>query len=233
MSLLFVLAESALEMIPKEISKHPSVSQIAKKRGIDLRYQLLDRSYHHRAIKCLKNPKKRGRPDIIHMTLLDILGTPLNKKGLLKTYIHTTDNHVIEISSKIRLPRNYNRFVGLIEQLYKLKKVPQDGEFLLSLYKESLENLINRLKPSRVFALSTIGKLKRVREIGKMLPKEDKPLIIIGGFPHGHFKKETLNLADDIISIGGEVLDASIVASRIIYEYEVSIGLNQKMGENM
>ncbi len=232
MSLFFVLAESALELIPEEISKHPLISQIVKKRGIHSKNQLLDRSYHHRALKNLKNSKKRGRPDIIHITLLNVLGTPLNKKDLLKTYIHTIDNHIIEICSKIRLPRNYNRFVGLIEQLYKLKNIPQDRDFLLSLYKEDLESLVNRLKPSRVFALSTVGKLKRAGEIGKMLAKEDKPMIIIGGFPHGHFRKETLNLADNIISIGEEVLDASIVASRIIYEYEVSIGLNQKISKN-
>lgn len=233
MSLLFILAESALEMIPKEIYKHPSISLIAKKRGIDTRNQLLDKSYHYKAIKCLKNSEKRGRPDIIHTTLLNILGTPLNKENLLKTYIHTIDDRIIEVSSKSRLPRNYNRFVGLIEQLYKLKNVPPDGESLLSLYKEDLKKLVNRLKPSRVFILSAIGKLKRVREFGKMLTEENKPLIIIGGFPHGHFKKETLNLADDIISIGREVLDTSIVASRIIYEYEVSLGLNQKMSETM
>jgi rRNA small subunit pseudouridine methyltransferase Nep1 len=233
MSLLFVLAESALETIPRKILSHPSILHIAKKRGLNPRNLLLDRSYHHRAMGCLKNSQKRGRPDIAHITLLDVLGTPLNKRGLLKTYIHTTDNHIIELSSKIRLPRNYNRFVGLFEQLYKLKNIPKDEEFLLSLYKENLTNLINRLKPSRVFAFSSIGNLKRVGVIGKMLAKENKPLIIIGGFAHGHFKKETLNLADEIISISQEALEASIVASRIIYEYEVSIGLNQEIGENM
>ncbi len=223
--LLFVLAESALETVPKELLNHPATLGVTKRRGIIPKEMMLDRSYHHKAMIHLKNSKKRGRPDIVHITLLEVLGAPLNKGGLLKTYIHTINDYVIEVSPEIRLPKNYNRFVGLIEQLFKFKKVPKEGDILLSLYHIKLEKLIKKLNPSKILIFSTVGKLESVRAVAEKIAKEKRPLIIIGGFPHGNFSKETLKLADDVISISNEALEASIVASRIIYEYEVSIGL--------
>ena len=226
--LIFVLVESALELVPKELSNHPAIVGHARRRGITPKEVLLDRSYHHNAMENLRNSKKRGRPDIVHMTLLEVLGSSLNNEGLLRTYVHTVNDRLIEMSSKVRLPRNYNRFVGLFEQLFKLGKVPKEGEFLLSIHKEKLKSLIERLAPSKVVAFSTIGRFETLRSVGRQIVKEAKPLVMVGGFPHGHSTNETLNLADDIISIDMEVLEAHIVASRIIYEYEVAIGLDRK-----
>ncbi len=228
LALTFVLAESAIELVPKELSNHPAVVSHARRRGVASREMLLDRSYHHNAMENLKNSKKRGRPDIVHMTLLEVLGSSLNSEGLLRTYVHTINDHLIEISSKVRLPRNYNRFVGLFEQLFSLGKVPREGEFLLSVHEEKLKSLIERLNPSKVVAFSTIGRFETLRSLVGQIVKETKPLVIVGGFPHGHLTNETLNLADDIVSIDKGVLEAHIVASRIIYEYEVAIGLDRK-----
>jgi len=226
--LTLILAESALELVPKKILGHPAVVSYSKKSGKHANEILLDRSYHHKAMTDLKDAEKRGRPDIIHMALLEALGTPLNKEGLLKIYVHTIDDHIITVSSKARLPKNYNRFVNLLEQLFKLGRVPESGESLLSIKKEKLKDIIDRIEPSKVIVFSSVGKPNTLREVCKKISHEEKPLIIIGGFPHGHLTNESMRAADCVFSIDRNVLEAPVVTSRIIYEYEIAIGLDQK-----
>jgi len=226
--LTLILAESALELVPKKILGHPAVVSYSKKSGKSTNEILLDRSYHHKAMADLKDAEKRGRPDIIHMTLLEALGTPLNKEGLLQIYVHTIDDHIIKVSSKARLPKNYNRFVSLLEQLFKLGRVPESGESLLSIKKEKLQDIIDRIEPSKVIVFSSAGKPNTLREVCNKISHEEKPLIIIGGFPHGHLTNESIRAADCVFSIDRNALEASVVTSRIIYEYEIAIGLDQK-----
>ncbi|ETO22518.1 ribosome biogenesis protein NEP1, partial [Reticulomyxa filosa] len=54
------------------------------------------------------------------MTLLD---SPLNKAGLLKVMIHTQNNVLIDVNPKLRIPRTYNRFAGLMVQLLFQKRI--------------------------------------------------------------------------------------------------------------
>ncbi|HID15949.1 MAG TPA: 16S rRNA methyltransferase, partial [Candidatus Atribacteria bacterium] len=128
MTLTIILAEAALETIPKQIINHPLIRKHSKKRGKKPSEMLLDTSYHYAAMKKLDGRWKRGRPDIIHITLLQILGSPANLQGKIKVYIHTRNNKVIYINPETRLPRNYLRFTGLIEQLFKTRKVPPKAE---------------------------------------------------------------------------------------------------------
>ncbi len=228
MPLLFVLAESALERVPKELWKHPSVVRTARARRKRPGAILLDRSLHHPAMRNLPNASKRGRPDLVHTTLLAVMGSPLNKEGLLRTYVHTLDGHVIEIDPSTRLPKNYNRFVGLIEQLYEEGQVPPGGPPLLVLRKESISHLVERLKPDRVVIFTTEGEPKTVEEVIRPLSGLEKPMVIVGGFPHGTFTDETLSLADETARIDPEGLDAWVVASRVVYEFEKALGLPEK-----
>jgi len=60
------------------------------------------------------------------------------------------------------------------------------------------------------------------------LSVEKRPIVIVGGFPHGHFLETTLRLANDVVSIYPEMLETWTVTSRIIYEYERAISLPSK-----
>ena len=225
MTLLFVLAEAAIERVPKELWRHPAIVKTARVRRKRPGAMLLDRSLHHSAMRGLPNAEKRGRPDIAHTTLLAVMGSPLNKAGLLRTYVHTIDGHVITIDPATRLPRNYNRFVGLIEQLYEEGQVPPGGPPLLTIKRERLAELVERLEPSRIIAFTRLGEPMTVEEAMRGLAGLEKPMVIVGGFPHGHFSDEVLSLADELICIDREGLDAWVVASRAIYEFERAIGL--------
>jgi len=226
--LTLILAESALETIPKGLWKHPSIIRFSEKCGKLPEFILLDRSYHHAAMKTLKNNEKRGRPDIIHFALLEALGSPLNKEKLLQVYVHTFSDYVITIAPETRLPRNYNRFIGLMEQLFEFKKIPPTGSPLLTIKKQNLPQLLQTIKPTYVLAFSRKGKACTLEDTVSMLAKEEKPVAIIGGFPHGHFSEKTSKLADETVAIDPEMLETWTVTSRLIYEYERAISLPRK-----
>lgn len=229
-----ILAESAIERVPSRLTKHPSVVVHSQKRAKDPGSLILDRSYHHSAMKMSEtqvrgqNFAKRGRPDIAFHTLLQVLGSPLNREGLLRTYVHTLEDKVIEIDQSLRLPRNYDRFIGLLEQLYDFGSVPPGERPLMNLRDSPLSGLLEELKPSMTVAFSTIGSSTTTREACSAIVKADTPVVLIGGFARSHFEESTIQLADQVFSIDRESLDAWVVAARIVYEYECGIHLPEK-----
>jgi rRNA small subunit pseudouridine methyltransferase Nep1 len=228
--LTFILAESALETVPEQLWKHPSVSKYAKIRRTKPRYVLLDRSFHHAAMKSLDQNEKRGRPDIVHFALLEALGSPLNKEGLLQTYVHTISDYVIAVNPETRLPRNYDRFVSLIQQLFERGRVPpeQTETALLTLEQKTMPQLIQSIMPSHVLAFSRVGKPRTLEETVSKLAHEMNPLVIVGGFPRGHFSEATMKLVDETVCIDPEMLEAWTVTSRVIYEFERALGFPEK-----
>ena len=214
--LILVLVEAAVELVPRSILNHPSVRADAVRRGKRPSEILLDRSYHHAAMKDLPESWKRGRPDIAHFFLLEALGSPLNKRGMLETYLHLRDDRVIWFNPETRLPRVYDRFKGLIEKLYKEPIVEADGRILLRMERKSLSDLISELKPDLKLLLSEEGERISWRELGDLILLHENPMIMIGGFPRGDFRKETVEAADRLISIWPEVLEAWIITSRIL-----------------
>ena len=226
--LTLILAESALETVPKELWKHPAVEHHSKRRHKSPRFIILDRSYHHAAMKTIRDNEKRGRPDIVHFCLLEALGSPLNKGGLLKIYVHTINDQVISVSSEIRLPKNYIRFIGLMEQLFQFGKVPKTGNPLLILEHKSLFELISALKPSYLVAFSKTGNPSTLEEVVSRLKGEENPAVSIGGFPLGHFKESTRSLADEVVCVDPDMLEAWTVTSRFIYEFERALSIPKK-----
>jgi rRNA small subunit pseudouridine methyltransferase Nep1 len=223
--LTLVLTESALETIPQSLWKHPLIKRHAKRQGKHPRFLLLDRSYHDAAMKSLRDSEKRGRPDIVHFALLEALGTPLNKEDQLRIYIHTINNHVVHVNPEARLPKNYNRFVGLFEQLFQLRRIPPTGPTLLLLERKNLSQLLQDIECDYVLAFSTKGSRGKLDEPMQNLQASERPTVLIGGFAHGHFSAATAELADQIVCVDPEMLEAAVVTSRVIYEYERAISL--------
>ena len=228
--LTLVIAESALETIPESLWTHPAITKWAKAHRKHPQHVLLDRSYHHASMKKLEQNEKRGRPDIVHFALLEALGSPLNREGLLTIYVHTLNNYVIWANPEARLPRNYSRCVSLIEQLFEFRQVPPNatGRPLLTLKKQTLTQLIKEIKPSYVLALSTIGKPQTLEASISKIAKKNKPAVLVGGFPKGHFSEATLKLADEVARIDFQMLETWTVVSRAIYEFERASSLPKK-----
>ncbi len=220
-----IIAEAALEVIPRSIRNHPVIIKDASKRAKDPEEILLDRSYHHKAMERIKNSWKRGRPDIAHFCLLEALESPLNKKNKLATFIQSITDFVFEFDPSVRLPRNCNRFKGLIEKAIKFGKIPLNGKPLISVTERSIKELVNDIQPTFTIALSTLGKKANIGEVAVVLNREDKPLLIIGGFPSGHFSKKVISLVDEVFCVYPETLDAGLITGRILHEFEKSIKL--------
>ena len=219
-----ILAESSLELVPKKLWHHPSVAKVARRRGKKPSEMILDVSLHYHAMKNLSRREKRGRPDIVHFSLLLALNSPLNKAGMLETFIHTINDYVIFIRSDVRLPKNYNRFVGLMEQLLIEGRVPPDSEKpLLYVRNMSIEDLIENVGAKKVIMFSERGERIKLNKVPEIIKKEYA--IVVGGFPHGDFEEETYEVADEVYSIFEEPLETWTVISRILCALETHNGL--------
>lgn len=221
-----LIVEAALETIPKPLWDHPAVKKhaaIKKKAPSEI---LLDRSYHHSAMLKLKNSMKRGRPDLIHFSLLEACSTPLYISNLLKVYVHTINDMVIRIGEGVRLPKAYFRFEGLMEQLFKQGRITSNNNILLEIKNMSFSELITQIKPSLVIGLSRIGEESNCQKIAKELSSKENSAVVVGGFPRGHFSKDISSHFDHLYSIHKLSLEAHTVIARIIYEYEKQIGIS-------
>lgn len=219
-----ILVEAAVETIPSQIARHPSVIKDAERRKRKPETILLNRSIHHHAMHGLIENNKRGRPDITQICLLGAMSTPLNKMGELKLWAHTVGGYSIDIASETRLPRDCNRFNSLMEQLFSIGKVPPNEEIsLMTVNLISLKELLEKIKPDITIALSSQGRPSNLEKVCGIISNHENSVILIGAFPHGQMRKDTLSLADETISIHHEPLDAWIVVSRLIYEFEKKI----------
>ena len=218
--------ETSLELVPPEILQHPAVKRNAKRRGKRPEETLLDRSLHHYAMDKLESSEKRGRPDIFQYCLLLAFGSPLNRVGRLRVYANTLQGYSIYIDPATRPPRDGIRFNGLMEQLFLNGKVPLDSANpLMTLKREKSEKLKQVICPSRTIALSSHGEQSSFQDVAKILAEESAPLVLIGAYPNGPMEDATLSLADDVYSVYPEPLEAWTVTSRLIYEYEKTVGL--------
>lgn len=220
--LTMILAESSLELIPSEILDHPLVRRDANRRRKRPEQLLLDRSYHHSAMSKLPNSARRGRPDIVHITLLTSLGSPLNLMGQLRFYIHTLGDLVISVSPRARIPRNSERFKGLIEQLFETRRVPLSGKPLLEIHEMDLRQLKRLVNPSYTLGLTVQGENRELQSLASSLARQEKPAAVIGGFPRGHFSEETKRVIDELVRIHPAGLEAWTVASWLIFAYETA-----------
>ena len=216
-----ILSESALELVPYELQNHPSVVSHAKKLGKHSSDILLDNSWHFAAMKGMKNEIKRGRPDIVHFSILEATTIPLYIQNKLNLFVHTIDNKVIHFGKNVHLPKSYHRFEGVIEKLYQEKKISAKNELLLEIKEQTFLELINELNPSKIIGFSTTGKESSYEKIARDIP--DNACIVIGGFQKGHFSDSVQNTITDLFSIGNESFEGHVIVSRILYDYEKTI----------
>ena len=212
--------------MPREISNHRVIQWHARRRGRRPTELLLNSSLHYQAMRMLPDGDRRGRPDIVHVCLLLALDTPLNREGLLRTYVHTRHNKIITVDPSTRLPRMFNRFSGLMEHLFLTGEAPPERP-LLRLENASLAELIERIKPKKVITFSELGQRKLCRELFDGISKEDEVCVVVGGFPRGEFLSNVAELSDELVSIDPELLRAPTVTARAIYAYEEALGIQE------
>ncbi len=181
------IIDSELELIPIDLIDDYAIIKMAKASHKDVENLILDSNFMHRSIE-KKFPgmaNRMGRPDIFHHLLNVTQDSILNSKNGLRVRIHTKNDEIIEINPATRVPRSYNRFVGIIEKLLRTGVIESNsGEVLMSLKKGNWESLIR--EDSKNILLSPRG------EKGTMEGNftEANLNVFIGGFSEGDFKSD-------------------------------------------
>lgn len=219
--LSLIIAESALELIPIELQGHNAIKSYAKRFNKKPSEVLLDISWHFGAMKGIKNEIKRGRPDLVHFSLLEACSIPLYFENKLKVYVHTIDDKVISIGQNVRLPKSYHRFIGLIEKLYAFGKIKESNSTLLEIQDMSFGNLIKKINPKLTIALSSKGIPSSYQKLVDEI--KDDTCIVIGGFSKGQFLDQNKIYFNKMISVDKLPLEAHIIISRVLYECEKRI----------
>ena len=217
-----ILSESSLELVPTELKHHPSITEHAKKLGKHTSEILLDNSWHFAAMKGIKNQLKRGRPDLVHFSILEATTIPLYLQNKMKLFVHTLDDKVIFFGKNVRIPKSYHRFEGIIEKLFQEKKITsKDDDLLLKIEEKTFSQLIDEINPSKVIGFSTQGTKSTYEKIAKEI--SDDACMVFGGFQKGHFSNSIENKITDLYSVGDESFEGHVVIARMLYEYEKTI----------
>lgn len=216
-----ILSESALELVPSELKHHPSVISHARKLRKHPSEILLDNSWHFAAMKEIPNEIKRGRPDLVHFSILEATTIPLYLKNKIKLFVHTIDNKVIYFNQNIHVPKSYHRFEGLIEKLYQEKKITMNDNVLLEIKEKTFSELLDEINPSKVIGFSTKGMPSSYEKIAAEISNDT--CIVIGGFQKGHFSDSIENKINDLYSVGNNSFEGHVIISRVLYEYEKTI----------
>ena len=226
-----ILLECALELVPPELSALKQIQKNASKRGKKTTEILLDQSHHGRAMTRLEDGLQRGRPDIVFHSLMSILETPLCKSGNLTVHLHLQDGRIVELNPEVRLPRNYDRFVGLFEQLLTKGQVPVEGDPLLKITTNKLSNLLTELKKgvSESQTILTIenGSKTSISALQSQFSSDlSVPIIVgVGAFPHGDFSEGLKELFETHVQLDKEVMMAWHVCAEILWMYSASVGI--------
>lgn len=219
--LSLVIAESALELVPKEMHRHNSVTASARRFNKKPSEILLDVSWHFAAMKGIKNEIKRGRPDLVHFSLLEACSIPLYFEDKLNVFVHTIDDKVISVGKNVRLPKSYHRFTGLVEKLYAIKEIKENNNTLLTLQDMSLGELIRKIDPEETIALSSKGVKSSYQKLAEEI--DNNTCLVIGGFSKGQFFDKNKEYFDKTIAVDKNPLEAHIIISRVLYECEKRI----------
>ncbi len=214
--LRLIIADAELELIPERMLHDPAIRKIASKNGKHAGEMLLDSNYMHASIdKYFPGKSNRfGRPDIIYMFLEMAMESILNKNKLLNIYIHTKNNFIININPEVNLPKSYNRFTGLIEDLFRKKTIENNGNVLLSLSNGKLIPFLEKLD-GKTIVLSPGGTRSKVSEV---INDEDLN-VVIGGFSEGDFITDLYDKYSSYSIFDGELTIWS-AGMEVITEYE-------------
>ncbi len=216
-----ILSESSLELVPPELKHHPSVISHAKKLGKYPSEILLDNSWHFAAMKGIENEIKRGRPDLVHFSILEATTIPLYLQNKMKVYVHTLDDKVISFGENVHVPKSYHRFEGVIEKLYQEKKITVKNDVLLEIREKTFSKLLDEINPSKILGFSTAGKPNTYENIAQEITNDT--CIVFGGFQKGHFSDSVGDKITDLYSVGDKSFEGHVVVARMLYEYEKTI----------
>jgi rRNA small subunit pseudouridine methyltransferase Nep1 len=229
--LTLILAESELELVPEELKSHPSVRAAARRRDKRPVRTLLDASVHHDALSDYPDGERRGRPDLTHFFLLLGLDSVLNRTGNLRLLVHTRNDELIRVDPATRIMRNYNRFTGLMEQLFRNHVVPSERTPLLRLEEGwTLKHVLEKeAAGAHVTVLKEGGSpVAPAKWAAERAAAGGDACVVIGGFPKGDYRSDVTAFADATVSFHEDPLSVWTVAMEVIAHWEAVAGVFER-----
>ena len=158
---------------------------------------------------------------LLNQCLLSLFDSPLNKAGRLRVYVHTTNNVLIEIDPKTRMPRTYKRFSGLFAQLLKTYKIKAKGSSKILM--KVIKNPITDHLPMGI-KIVKFDETERLVEFNDFAEANATESIafVVGAFSKGELKADYVT---DKISVSSFNLTASIAISKLVNSYEKVFGI--------
>jgi rRNA small subunit pseudouridine methyltransferase Nep1 len=196
-----------------------TIETVKNKRGV---YELLNCDDHRDLCKKkLKKDPNNYRPDILHQEMLALLDSPLNKAGMLRIYIKSEQNVLIEVNPSIRIPRTYKRFAGLMVQLlHKLKiKAGTESTTLLKVIKNPFQQYLPA--GTHTYGIECEGTLyspvSMAQDLLPATPDEGVPPVcfIVGAMSTGNVTIEDHPYIEKMLSISSYPLSGASALSRI------------------
>jgi rRNA small subunit pseudouridine methyltransferase Nep1 len=167
---------------------------------------------------------KRGRPDIVYITLNLLVDSIAAMEGLLEIYIHVLDGRVFRVREDLRPPRHYEGFKRIMAQMLIHERVPPGStEPLIWLEARSLREFVER--HGRIIILWEKGEDASPDKVVEEATRAGSP-IGIGMFPRGDFKRSTLRKALKRYRLyGGKPLKSWTVAHLLLCSIERRWGM--------
>lgn len=224
--LTIVLAEAELELVPESIKTHPQVQSAARNRDRRAARTLLDASLHHEAMRQLPESDRRGRPDLVHFSLLLALDSALNKADKLRVVVHTRNDERIAVHPDTRLMRNYPRFVGLMETLFREGATPKREPLLIYEPGWTLQRVLEHHATGPIVCFSEKGSpIEPSQWMDSKVAGSEDLTVVLGCFPHGDFHDPPESFANEVVGLGGEALSVWTVEMEVLAHYERAVKL--------
>ena len=222
--LTLVLAEAELELVPESIKGHPQVQSAARNRDRRAARTLLDASLHHEAMRQLPESDRRGRPDLVHFSLLLALDSALNKADKLRVVVHTRNDERIAVHPDTRLMRHYPRFVGLMETLFREGATPKREPLLIYEPGWTLQRVLEHHATGPIVCFSEKGSpIEPSTWMEKKVDSSEDLTVVLGCFPHGDFHQPAESFANEVVGLGGEPLSVWTVEMEVLAHYERAV----------
>lgn len=165
------------------------------------------------------------RPDIVHQELMACLDSPLNKAGMLKVYLRTRQNVLIDVHPSTRIPRTYKRFAGLMCQLlHKLKVRAAEGNQTLL---KVIKNPVSAHLPAGTacYGFSKGGKKYTPHHFAASLPSDKPVCLVFGAMASGSISRDDHDNMLDMVCVSEYPLSGSTAINRVLGAIETTWGV--------
>jgi len=239
--IFILLYNSGLELLSsvgKKERRHPSIQNDAKRRKKSVDKIMLDLAIHQPAL--LSHSKlNRGRPDIVHLCLLQYLFSTSVRQDHkdFSMIVHAVDNKYFEVPHSWKPPAHYLRFRGLMEQLLDKGKLKISEKGRVNLKTGSVADILTTIEAQtssqpKLLVLSSHGQSHSKLELSTKLlsqQKQENPLVVlIGGFQQGgmppHIQEQIQSYPAESWALPGGRLPSWKVVNDLLSCYEC--GLN-------